>query len=173
MSFSQNHHQCYHHHHPGTWLFPKIVVPQNGWFIIENPIKIHDLGGFPPMFGNTHIPFSAYPPPRAIVHVLRSQWTRYSGPPSRCCAPRIHPAKLPQNQRSGWCIAKTFADTFMLSANKGGGNIYIYIYIYNIYIYICVCVNILNMYMYIHSYLSIYIIWRIPCKNQRFYGYFQ
>ena len=26
------------------WEFPKIVVPQNGWFIMENPIKMDDLG---------------------------------------------------------------------------------------------------------------------------------
>ncbi len=26
------------------WVFPKIMVPQNGWFIRENPIKMDDLG---------------------------------------------------------------------------------------------------------------------------------
>ena len=34
-------------------MFPEIVVPQNGWFIRENPIKMDDLGV--PLFGNTHI----------------------------------------------------------------------------------------------------------------------
>ena len=26
------------------WRFPKIGIPQNGWFIMENPIKMDDLG---------------------------------------------------------------------------------------------------------------------------------
>ena len=26
------------------WVFPKIVVPQRGWFIMEIPIKVDDLG---------------------------------------------------------------------------------------------------------------------------------
>ena len=36
-------------------MFPKIGVPQNGWFIMEIPIKKDDLGGKPTIFGNTHM----------------------------------------------------------------------------------------------------------------------
>ena len=35
------------------WVFPKIGVPQNGWFIIKNPIKMDDLGV--PLFSETSI----------------------------------------------------------------------------------------------------------------------
>ena len=36
------------------WVFPKIMVPQNGWFIRANPIKMDDLG-VPLFFGNTQM----------------------------------------------------------------------------------------------------------------------
>ena len=36
-------HRC-HGCHWRIWVFPKIGVPQNGWFIRETPIKMDDLG---------------------------------------------------------------------------------------------------------------------------------
>ena len=63
-----------YHHFMGTFLFrhtydnmyiwrcPKIGVPQNGWFIRENPAKIGDLGV--PLFQETTI----------YIHIFREEY---------------------------------------------------------------------------------------------------
>ena len=40
--------------HLSIWVFSKIGVPQNGWFILENLIEMDDLG-VPLFFGNIHV----------------------------------------------------------------------------------------------------------------------
>ena len=41
-----------------TWMFPKIEVPQNGWFINGKPFLFNGMiwGVKPTIFGNTHMP---------------------------------------------------------------------------------------------------------------------
>ena len=51
------------------WVFPKIGVPQNGWFMMETPNKIEDLGV--PLFLDTHLLKFCYVD-ASICHTLRS-----------------------------------------------------------------------------------------------------
>ena len=73
------------------WVFPKIGVgPQNGWFITENPNKIHDLGG-PPLFLET--PILVKPAFNKDFFETTILWS-HRFKPSSGCLPRNHKGKL-------------------------------------------------------------------------------
>ena len=52
------------------WVFPKILAPQNGWFIMENPIKMGWFGGTA-ILGNTHIKTQVI----HLSHTLIQDWS--------------------------------------------------------------------------------------------------
>ena len=60
-------------------MFPKIGVPQNGWFILESPIKMDDLGV--PLFSETSTSSHVYIPGDYSSHVFFVHLQAFG----RCC----------------------------------------------------------------------------------------
>ena len=85
---------CRNKHLKGPRVFPKIVVPQNGWFIVENHIKTDDFGVPPfsetPMnhilhlifffgYGNSNDNVEAQMPQRGPTNHVRDSLTGENG----------------------------------------------------------------------------------------------
>ena len=90
------------------WVFPKIGVPQNGWFIMDNLIKMDDFGV--PLFSETSISYNyTYSKPSLLLQqLLHTSATRKTPGTSVFCInsnmARIIPACLRSCSNGVWVV---------------------------------------------------------------------
>ncbi len=104
--------------HPGSqkwlnWVFPRIGIPQDGWFIMKNPIKMGWFGVFPPIFGNTHI--KTVIRPLSVFFLKANSWENCTAMNPWICPSKIVSSKILRLQWCQWLPPEAYPAAWDLS----------------------------------------------------------